>query len=205
MSILTSEQEGWCHGIIHTASAAAGGVGAGLAQIPIADNAIITPIQVGMIFSLGQVIGVRVDESIAKGIIAGMAASFVGRGAAQLIVGWIPGLGNAINTTTAAVITEAVGWAAVEHFKSILSEDHNKFKKMGYEEASKLYEKKFKKQAEKFQKQKKIFKEQRGEYTTLLKMFAEYKIKLENDGKFTEINEVEETLSKLKNLKVDDE
>ena len=82
MSILTSEQEGWCHGIIHTASVAAGGVGAAGAQIPLADNAVITPIQVTMIFSLSQVIGVRVTESIAKGIIAGMTASFVGRGAA---------------------------------------------------------------------------------------------------------------------------
>jgi uncharacterized protein (DUF697 family) len=31
-------------------------------------------------------------------------------------VGWVPGLGNAINATTAAGLTEAVGWAADAYF-----------------------------------------------------------------------------------------
>lgn len=41
MDNMTSEQEARCHAIIHIASAGAAGVGAGLAQIPLSDNAII--------------------------------------------------------------------------------------------------------------------------------------------------------------------
>lgn len=47
--ILTDDQELMCHGIIHSASVAAARVGAGLAQIPLSDNVVITPIQIGMI------------------------------------------------------------------------------------------------------------------------------------------------------------
>jgi uncharacterized protein (DUF697 family) len=31
-------------------------------------------------------------------------------------LGWLPGLGNAINAVTAAVLTEAIGWAADAYF-----------------------------------------------------------------------------------------
>lgn len=116
---LTGEQRKKCKAIIHTASVAAGSVGAGLAQIPLADNALITPIQITMITSIGAVFGIHVVEGMAKGIIASSAASIVGRGAVQTLVGWIPGIGNAINTATAAGITEAIGWAAVKHFSEL--------------------------------------------------------------------------------------
>ena len=46
---ITKEQREKCHAVIHSASVAAGGVGAAGAQIPVADNAVIVPIQVGMI------------------------------------------------------------------------------------------------------------------------------------------------------------
>lgn len=39
-----------------------------------------------------------------------------GRGISQVLVGWIPGYGNAINATTAAAVTEAIGWAADAYF-----------------------------------------------------------------------------------------
>ena len=38
---MNAKQKKECHTIIHTASVAAGGVGAGLAQIPGSDNAVI--------------------------------------------------------------------------------------------------------------------------------------------------------------------
>jgi uncharacterized protein (DUF697 family) len=34
----------------------------------------------------------------------------------QALVGWIPGVGNAINAATAAALTEAIGWAADGYF-----------------------------------------------------------------------------------------
>lgn len=54
---ITKEQREKCHAVIHSASVAAGGVGAAGAQIPVADNAVIVPIQVGMIIGLGQIFG----------------------------------------------------------------------------------------------------------------------------------------------------
>lgn len=120
---LPKDQKVKCNSIIHAASVAAGGVGAGLAQVPLADNAVITPIQITMIVSLGKVFDKRVTETAAKAIIASAAASIAGRGVSQMLFGWIPGLGNAINTTTAAGLTEAIGWIAVDHFRRLPQED----------------------------------------------------------------------------------
>ena len=86
---LTKEEETKCQTIIHTASVAAGGVGTGLAQIPMADNAVIVPIQMTMITTLGAVFEIRVTESLAKSILASCATSFAGRSISQLLIGWI--------------------------------------------------------------------------------------------------------------------
>ena len=115
-SNMTEEQKKKCHAIIHTASAAAGGVGAAGAQIPIADHLLIMPIQVSMIIGLGQVFHLKISESAANGLIKSTAASFVGRGVSQILFGWVPVAVNALNSATAASITEAVGWLAVKEF-----------------------------------------------------------------------------------------
>lgn len=181
---LTKDQKNKCNAIIHTASVAAGGVGTGLAQIPLSDNAVITPIQIGMITSLGAVFEIRVTEGVAKGIIGGATASIIGRGAVQLLVGWIPGVGNAINTATAAGVTEAIGWMAVAHFFDLQQQEKAKYKidgmKEGYTAASQEYEGKLRKQAEEFLKQTKIYKEQMDEYEKLLSEYYVYICELEN-------------------------
>lgn len=105
-----------CHAIIHPAAVAAGGVGTGLAQIPLADNAVITPIQIGMIIGLGKVFDQKITEAAARAILSSLAASFIGRSISQVVFGWVPGLGNAINTATAAGLTELIGWTAAEQF-----------------------------------------------------------------------------------------
>ena len=114
---LTQDEKFKSNAIIHTASAAAGGIGAGLAQVPLSDASLIIPIQITMITSLGVVFGIRVTEGVAKGILSSMASAFLGRKVSQFLIGWVPGFGNAFNATTATIITEAVGWAAVRHFK----------------------------------------------------------------------------------------
>src|ERR1039458_4548277 len=100
------------HGIIHVASAACAGVGAGLAQLPGSDSAVIVPIQTAMIVSIASQHGVEISKALAVELIVGFAATTGGRFLSQLFLGWIPGLGNAINASTAAGITEAIGWAA---------------------------------------------------------------------------------------------
>jgi uncharacterized protein (DUF697 family) len=113
---MTNGQKAKCHGIIHTASGAAAAIGAGLAQIPGSDNLAIIPIQVGMIISLGAVFGIELTESAAKSTLATVTATIVGRGVSQFLVGWIPGIGNAINASTAAAVTETFGWTIAKNF-----------------------------------------------------------------------------------------
>ncbi|MBR0535838.1 MAG: hypothetical protein IIX14_05610 [Clostridia bacterium] len=188
---LTDSQKKKCNTIIHTASVAAGGVGTGLAQIPLSDNAIITPIQITMIVGLAAVFDIRLTEGAAKGILAGFATSFVGRGISQVLFGWIPGLGNAINTATAAGITEAVGWMAVAHFFSLQQNDKAKYKidgmKEGYTQASEEYEVKLRKQAKEFINQQKSFAKEKDAYEQLISEYETY------------ISQLEEKLKKLEN------
>ena len=113
---ITESQKKKCHAIIHSHATACGGVGAAGAQIPLADNAVITPIQIAMIIELGLVFNQNITKSVAQSIISGASASLIGRGISQVLVGWIPGVGNAINTATAAGLTEAIGWIAVDKF-----------------------------------------------------------------------------------------
>lgn len=105
------------HGIIHTASAAAAAAGGGLAQLPGSDSALIVPIQTAMIVSIAKVHGHKITEAAAADLLLTFLSTMIGRKVSQLLIGWIPGVGNAINATTAAVMTEAIGWAADTHFE----------------------------------------------------------------------------------------
>jgi uncharacterized protein (DUF697 family) len=115
---LTREEREKCGSIIHQASGAAALVGSGMAQIPLSDAVLIAPIQIKMITAIGSVFDVDLTESAAKGLFAALSASCVGRVASQLLVGWIPIVGNLVNACTAAGLTEAMGWLAVEHFNA---------------------------------------------------------------------------------------
>lgn len=128
-----NERESYlCAGIIHTASAAAAAVGGGLAQIPASDNTIITPIQLTMAVSLGKVFGITLDESAAKAAVAGAAAATVGRAASQVLIGWLPGVGNIVNAATAASITETIGWIMAKEFSDCADVGRYPGKKQGW-------------------------------------------------------------------------
>lgn len=105
-----------CHVIIHGASTASAAACAGIAQIPLADNAVLAPIQVTMIVSIAKVFDQNIGDGVARGLLSTFAATFVGRGVTQVLIGWVPGIGNVVNSGTAAALTEAVGWMAVDHF-----------------------------------------------------------------------------------------
>lgn len=113
---LASNEQKLCHGIIHSAGVSAAAVGAGLAQLPLADNAVITPIQITMIISLGKVFDQKITKTIAQSLLSGFVANFLGRGVAQAAIGWIPVAGNVTNAVTAAAITESIGWISVDYF-----------------------------------------------------------------------------------------
>lgn len=111
------------HGIIHTASAAAAGVGAGLAQIPASDALVIMPIQGGMISAIALVHNRKLTEGSATAILGTFTAAMFGRAATQVLVGWIPGAGNTINAATAAALTETIGWSAHKFFEQLGEEN----------------------------------------------------------------------------------
>lgn len=104
------------HGIIHTAAAASALVGGGLAQLPGSDAPILAGLQSAMIISLAEVHGVGITKTAAIDLLLTFTATIGGRTLSQFLVGWLPGIGNAINASTAAALTEAVGWAADAHF-----------------------------------------------------------------------------------------
>ena len=104
------------HGIIHTTSATAAAVGAGLAQLPGADAPALVGLQTAMIFAIAHEHDAHITQAAAADLVLTFAATMGGRGVSQALVGWIPGFGNAINASTAAAVTEAVGWAADAYF-----------------------------------------------------------------------------------------
>lgn len=194
-----------CHAIIHPASVATGGVGTGLAQIPGSDNVVIVPIQIGMITALGKVFDLHITEGMAKGIIASAGATIAGRTASQILVGWMPGVGNVINTATAAGITEAIGWIAVNNFYSRWLNEKNKGKlegkKEGYIEASAEYERKLRQQADEFLNQMKDVERERNEYEDLLREYEQYIHDMETkDSENVELYELKYTYENLKKL-----
>lgn len=99
---------GVINAIIHTASAASAGVGAGFAQIPGSDSLVIVPIQIAMITTIALEHGHTIDKASAISLISTQAATMAGRKLSQFLVGWFPGVGNAINASTAAALTEAI-------------------------------------------------------------------------------------------------
>lgn len=113
---MTKSEKSKCHKIIHTAAAAASGVAGGMAQLPCADNAALVPIEVGMIIALGKVFGISMTESAARSTILTTGATIAGRTISQILLGWIPGIGNAVNAATAAGVVETLGWAVADDF-----------------------------------------------------------------------------------------
>lgn len=110
------------HIMIHGAAMAAAGVGAGLAQLPGSDAPVLTTLQSAMVLGIAQQYGVSLAKTAATDLVLTFAATMAGRGISQALIGWIPGIGNAINASTAAAITEAIGWAADKYFANLASE-----------------------------------------------------------------------------------
>ena len=125
---MDKNQKGKVHAIIHSSAASAAAVGAGLAQIPSSDAPILVTIQTTMIVAIGAVFHKTVTESLAKSMLADFLGVTVGKTVANILIGWLPGIGNGINAVTAAGLTEAIGWAAAKEFDEgvVLIDDDGK-------------------------------------------------------------------------------
>lgn len=120
---MTNEQTAKCHAIIHANSVAAGAVGAGLAQLPASDSIVIIPIQIEMTILLGKVFELEISETAAASLTATSLSTLAGRGISQVLIGWMPGIGNIINCCTAAGVTESLGWIIADMFDKQTSQN----------------------------------------------------------------------------------
>lgn len=115
--LMTDKQVAACNGIIHTASVASGVAGA--IPIPVVDALPISAAQVTMVVGLGKVFGQKIEESVAKSLIAAAASTFVGRN----LVKMIPIVGWGVSAAVAAGVTEAIGWTiAIDMAKAFRTE-----------------------------------------------------------------------------------
>ena len=77
---------------------------------------ILMALQTALIIAIGTEHDCTITKANAKSIMLTLPAGYGGRALSQFLIGWIPGYGNAINATTAATMTEAIGWMADAYF-----------------------------------------------------------------------------------------
>lgn len=106
-----------CHAIIHSASAAAAAAGA--IPLPVADAIPISAAQITMIIALGKNFGLTIGRSTAESIAGVGLAVHVGRFIFANGMKILPGIGSIVGATTAAAITEALGWLVADDFYRI--------------------------------------------------------------------------------------
>lgn len=115
---MPKEIERKCHLAIHSAATAAAAAGA--IPIPMSDAIPITAAQIGMIISIGKVFDITLSQAAAKSIAGVALAQQAGRAIASNIIKAVPGLGTifgcVIGASTAATLTEALGWIVADDF-----------------------------------------------------------------------------------------
>ncbi|GAA7338421.1 hypothetical protein MLS209_05840 [Helicobacter pylori] len=116
--------------IIHVASGAAGGVG--LIPILFSDALAIVPIQAGMIYKMNDAFGVKMEESVAASPITGLlgvtAVAQVGRVLVNGLLKFIPVVGSVAGSTTAAIITEGIGFAYLKVLETCFNDEMGEVK-----------------------------------------------------------------------------
>lgn len=129
---IPTDKKRQCSKIIHTASAAAAAAGA--IPIPMSDTIPITGAQILMIKNLGSVFGLTLNDSLVKSLLAVTTAQQVGRSVATNLLKAIPGVGSivggVISASTAAALTEALGWYIADDFYKLIT--YNKFRKFNF-------------------------------------------------------------------------
>ncbi len=91
--------------------------GVALTPIPVADLAIITPVQIAMVAAVGYFHGIAVSKERALELIAALGAGFGLREAARQIVKLVPGAGSVVSAAIAFAGTVALGETANVWFK----------------------------------------------------------------------------------------
>lgn len=115
---MPKELEKKCRVAIHSATAASAAAGA--IPIPMSDAIPITAAQIGMIIALGKAFNITLSEAAAKSIAGVAMTQQAGRAVASGILKMIPGVGTIVGgivgASTAAALTEILGWIVADDF-----------------------------------------------------------------------------------------
>ena len=107
-----------CQMVIHSATAASAAAGA--IPIPMSDAIPIIAAQIGMIIALGKEFDITLSDAAAKSILGVGVAQQAGRAVASNLLKAVPGVGTVvggvIGASTAAALTEALGWVIADDF-----------------------------------------------------------------------------------------
>ena len=114
---LTTDRDARLHTIIHSAAIEAGVTGLNTAQIP-GDRLLIGAVQVNMIVEIAAEYGEEIGKSAAIAIIQSALAEVIGVQVVDVVLRWVPGLGNLVHMGTASSVTETIGWATVTYFNN---------------------------------------------------------------------------------------
>jgi len=140
--------------------------------VPVADLAVITPIQIGMVATIGHLYGMAVSKKSILELLSTIGAGVSFREMARQIIKLIPGYGQAVSAAVAFAGTVALGKASLYWFEHNCSVPESKLKdefKVYSEKAKKEYEHyrdkitKNKDRADRFVKEIKEKKENIGE------------------------------------------
>ena len=105
-----------CNIIIHSATGASAVAG----LIPMSDAIPITVAQIGMIIKIGDLFDISLSEAAAKSIAGVALTQQAGRSVASGLLKMIPGvgtlIGGIISGSTAAALTEFLGWVVADDF-----------------------------------------------------------------------------------------
>ena len=112
---MTHDQKLEIAATIHSAAAAGAAASGFSAQIPLADNVVLSGIEIAMVINIGRVLGQEITRGVAWSLVLSQLGTLGGRAASQVLIGWIPGVGNITNAITASAVIEAMGWAIADY------------------------------------------------------------------------------------------
>jgi uncharacterized protein (DUF697 family) len=107
-------------GIIHAASIACDEIEGDSAPTSESGSAAIAQIQTKMIMAIASEHGVELTDAAAANLLITLSSTMDNHpvlASRQLLVGWLPGIDSDTDESTAAALTEAIGWSANNYFE----------------------------------------------------------------------------------------
>lgn len=84
--------------------------------IPIVDSILLAPVQIAMVIHLGRIYGVKITKSVAGGLVSTIGLSFLGNELFLILVGFFPGVKQALGPSIAFSLTWTSGLIVNELF-----------------------------------------------------------------------------------------